>query len=130
MIDNAPSEQAIRAIGYQSNNEATVKISNASLSESTRTKYRIYIRQRKSFISISRDITIEHVLHFLSNLYEKGVSYRAIVSAKCALDARMTVASYQSLNDHRIVIKFISGVHNLKASVPKLSFVWDVSIIF
>ena len=29
------------------------------------------------------NITIKHVLNFLNNLYDKGVSYSAIVSAKC-----------------------------------------------
>ena len=43
-IGNASSEQAIRAIGYQSNSETTVKILNASLRESTRTEYSIHMR--------------------------------------------------------------------------------------
>ena len=54
---NASSEQANRAIGYQSNNGTTVKILNASLRESNRTKHSIYIRQRESFTGITRDIT-------------------------------------------------------------------------
>ena len=29
------------------------------------------------------NITIKHVLNFLNNLHDKGVSYSAIVSAKC-----------------------------------------------
>ena len=93
-ISNASSEQAVRAIGYQDNNETTVKILNTSLRESTRTKYSIYIRQWESFIGTTRDITIEDVLNFLSNLFDKGISYSAIVSAKCALATRMTVTLY------------------------------------
>ena len=132
-IHNASSEQAIRDIGYQGNNETIVKILNASLRESTRTKcsiYSTYIRQWESFIGTTRDIAIEHVLNFLSNLQDKGISYSAFVIAKCALGSRVTVAPYQSLNDHLLIIKFITGVHNLKPPAPKLSFIWDVSIIF
>ena len=113
-ISNASSEQAVRAIGYQDNNETTVKILNASLRESTRTKYSIYIRQWESFIGTTRDITIEDALNFLSNLFDKSISYSAIVSAKCALATRMTVTLYQSLNDHPLIIKFITGAYNVK----------------
>ena len=50
------SEQAIGAIGYQSNNETTVKILNASLRESTKTRQSIYIRYWKSFAVTTRDM--------------------------------------------------------------------------
>ena len=54
-------------------------------------------------------MTIEHVLNFLSNLYDKGISYSAIVSAKCALATRITVAPYQSLNDHPLIIEILKS---------------------
>ena len=66
----------------------------------------------------------------MSNLFDKGISYSAIVSAKCALATRMTVAPYQSLNDHPLIIKFIIGLNNFKPPAPKLNSLWDVSIIF
>ena len=109
-IDNGSSEEAIRAIRYQGNNETTVKILNTSLLESTRTKYSICIRQWESLIVTTRDITIERVLNFLSNLCQKGVSYIGIVNAKCILAIRITMAPYQSLTDHPLIIKFITGV--------------------
>ena len=42
----------------------------------------------------------------------------------------MTVAPYQSLNDHPLIIKFIIGLNNFKPPAPKLNSLWDVSIIF
>ena len=72
-IDNASSPQALRAIGYQGNNRTTLKILNTSFLESTRNKYNIS-RQWESFIGTTRDITIEHVLNFLGNLYDKSIS--------------------------------------------------------
>ena len=54
----------------------------------------------------------------------------AIVKAKCALSARMAVSPYQLLNDHLIIIKFITGVYNLKYLTQKLSLECDVNIIF
>ena len=122
-ISNASSEQTIRAVGYQGNNETTFKILNASLRESTRTKYSIYVRQWKLFIGAIRDINIEHILNLLNNLYDESISYSAIVTAKCALGNTMTVATYQSLNDHPLIIKFITGMYNFERPAPKLSFV-------
>ena len=43
-IRSSSSEQAVKVIGYKRNNETTVKISNASIRTSTRTKYSICIR--------------------------------------------------------------------------------------
>ena len=70
------------------------------------------------------------MLNFWSNLYDKGISYSANVSAKYALATRMTVAPYQSLNDHSLIVKLITGIYNLNPPALKLNFVWDVSIIF
>lgn len=55
-IDNASSDQPIRAIDYQVNNATTVKVINASIRKSSTTNYSIY-RQWGSIIVKIRDIT-------------------------------------------------------------------------
>lgn len=74
--------------------------------------------------------TIEQVLNFLSNLYDKSVSHSAIVSERRALPIRMTLASCELLNGYPPLMYFITRVYNLKSPAPNLSFKWDVSIIF
>ena len=48
----------------------------------------------RRILSLSCDMTLEHVLNFLGNLYNKGFSQSATVSAKYALATRMIVALY------------------------------------
>ena len=75
-------------------------------------------------------LTIEQVLNFLSNLYDKSVSHSAVVSERRALAIRMTLASCELLNGYPPLMYFITRVYNLKSPAPNLSFKWDVSIIF
>ena len=37
---------------------------------------------------------------------------------------------YNSLNKHPLINKYMTGVFNLRPPKPKLSFVWDVDILF
>ena len=66
-----------------------------------------------SFEGKTMDITTEHVLNFLSNLYDKSVSKAAIVIAKYVLATRMTMTLYRSLNDYRLIFKVFSRVFNI-----------------
>lgn len=90
----------------------------------------VYIRQSRSVIGTTREITIKYVLNFLSNLFNKSVSWNSIVFKKCALATKMTVELYQLLNNHLFIIIFITGVYSLKPPATKLSFVCEVSIIY
>ena len=54
----------------------------------------VYIRQSRSIIGTTREITIKYVLNFLSNLFNKSVSWNSIVFKKCALATKMTVELY------------------------------------
>ena len=114
--------------------DTTNSILVASLSESTRKKYNPYQQkwhiycQENNINPVTPNIT--NVLDFLSNLYDQGLSYSAINSAKSALSHIILIPPYTKLSDHPLISQYGKGVFNLKPPRPKLQFVWDVKIVF
>ena len=63
-------------------------------------------------------------------MFDKGHAYSTINSAKCTIATIVHIPPYSSLNKHPLINKYMTGVFNLRPPKPKLSFVWDVDILF
>ena len=108
-----------------------------SLSESTRKKYNPYQQkwhiycQENNINPVTPNIT--NVLDFLSNLYDQGLSYSAINSAKSAL-SHIILIPPRTQNYLTTFLCLMSQygkvVFNQRPPRPKLQFVWDVKIVF
>ena len=104
----------------------------SSLRESSKAKYNNYCIQFKKFCT-ANDITnieIADVINFLSHLYDKGLSYSVIKSAKAALNQIVFLPPYSSIGDHPLLIRFMKGVFNNRPPKRKFGYVWDVKILF
>ena len=73
--------------------------------------------------------TVEQFLNFFTELFNQGVSHSVLISAKGAV-AHVLRIKYQHISQHPSVIKYFKGSFNLRPPLPKLSFVWDVQIMF
>ena len=108
-------------------------IINASLRKSACQKYLSYQTRWKEYCAeknILYDIpTVEQFLNFFTELFNQGVSHSVLISAKTAV-AHVLRMKYQHIPQHPSVIKFFKGSFNLTHPLPKLSFVWDVQIMF
>ena len=106
----------------------------ASLRELTRKKYNSYQQKWHIYcqeININPATpNITNVLDFLSNLYDQGLTYIAINSAKSALSHISLIPPYPKLSDHLLISHYGKGVFNLKPHRPKLQFAWDAKIVF
>ena len=111
-------------------NNTTEKILEASFRWSPNSKYNNYIKQWTSYSINIGHIEVSHVLDFLSGMFDKGHAYSTINSAKCAIATIVHIPPYNSLNKHPLINKYITGVFNLRRPKPKLSFVWNVDILF
>ena len=111
-------------------NNTTEKILEASFRLSTHCKYNNYIKQWASYSKNIGHIEVHHVLHFLSEMVDKRHAHSSINSAKCAIATIAHIPFYNSLNKHPLINKYMTGVFNLRPPKPKLSFVWDVDILF
>ena len=70
------------------------------------------------------------MLDFLCPMFEKGHAYLTINSAKCVIATIMHIPHYDSLHKHPLISKYMTGIFNLRPPKPKLSFVWNVDILF
>ena len=68
--------------------ESSMFLIESSLREASKAKYKSYCKQFQDFcVSNSiADITIADIINFLAQLYDKGLSYSVIKSAKAALN--------------------------------------------
>ena len=131
-IDTAHNK--IQHYGGLNVSDTTNSILVASLRESTRKKYNPY-QQKWHIYCQENNINpatpnMTNVLDFLSNLYDQGLSYSAIYSAKSALSHIILMPPYAKLSDHPLMSQYWKDVYNLRPPRPKLQFVWDIKITF
>ena len=108
-------------------------IINASLRKSTCQKYLSYQTHWKEYCAEKNILydspTVKQFLYFFTELFNQGVSHSVLISAKSAV-AHVLRMKYKHIPQHPSVIKFFKGSFNLTPPLPKLSFVWDVKIMF
>ncbi|XP_060584890.1 uncharacterized protein LOC132740864 isoform X1 [Ruditapes philippinarum] len=111
--------------------EKSVEIIMASWRRSTKKQYSCYInkwvlfcRERQSNIF---QTSIDFVIEFLTELFNKGYSYETLNSARSALS--MLCESHEGYNvgSHPLVVRYMTGVYNLRPTRSKYTETWDVS---
>ena len=111
----------------------TQDIISASLRKSTCQKYLCYQTCWKEYCAEKNILydspTVEQFLSFFNELFNQGVSYSVLTSAKSAA-AHVLKMKCQHLSQHSSVIKYFKGSFNLRPSLTQISFVWDVQIMF
>ena len=74
--------------------------------------------------------TIENIIEFLTQLFNSGIGYSAISTAKSALSATISLPNCSSLGEHPLIRRFMRGIFNLRPSLPKYTHIWDVHQVF
>ena len=106
----------------------------AALRDSTRSKYSNYLKkfvvycEKHSINPTEANANI--VVNYLTNLVNVGHKYSTICAAKQGISSIVYLPPYTQLSDHPLISQFMKGVHNLRPPTPKLSYVWDVNVIF
>lgn len=60
-------------------------------------------------------------------LYNQGLSYSTINTARSALSSIITVDSGKHFGSHPLVLRFFKGIYELRKPQPKYNCIWDVS---
>ena len=66
------------------------------------------------------------VLQYLTRLYESGLGYNAINTARSALSAVVQTSENVSVGAHPKVVRFMKGVFELRTPQPRYQQTWDV----
>ena len=69
------------------------------------------------------------VLDFLTLLYQQGLTYSAINTARSALSSYITLENGACAGKHPLVSRLMKGIFQEKPPRPKYTEIWDVSIV-
>lgn len=69
------------------------------------------------------------VLDFLTLLYQQGLTYSAINTARSALSSYITLENGTSVGQHPLVLGLMKGIFQEEPLRPKYTEMWDVSIV-
>ena len=110
--------EAFKARGFQAK---TCELLCASWREGTQKQYDVYIKKWQQFC-VERQAnplhsTLEVILEFLTDLYDKGFSYSAINSARSALSSYVYLDNYQ-VGNHPLISRLVKGVYQLRTPIP------------
>ena len=75
--------------------------------------------------------TISVAVDFLTSLYDEGLSYSSIISARCALSAILEspASAYPTFGEHPDVKRFMKGIFQGRPTVPRYCKTWDVNLV-
>ena len=101
--------------------------------DSTQKKYRPYWRKWQKF-ACEQSIdpfcpSVNKVLDFLSGLYNQGLGYSGINTARCALSSLVTLENMgnMTIGKHPLVQRLVKGVFHETPSLPRYHNTWDTN---
>ena len=111
----------------------TQEIILASWRQSTKKQYRCYL-QKWILFTHTRSIDPLHpnlgeVLEFLTLLFDSGLKYSALNTARSALSSFVSLTSGKCLGEERLIRKFMKGVFNLRPALPRYQESWNVDTV-
>ena len=69
------------------------------------------------------------MLDFLTELYNTGLGYSAINTARSAISSILLSTGAVSFGSHPLVVRFLRGVYNSRPSLPRYTEIWDARIV-
>lgn len=73
--------------------------------------------------------SINNVLKFLFNLFENGLGYSALNTAKSAVSSFVYLITNVQIGKHVQVKQFMKGIFNKRPSLPKYNVTWNIEIV-
>ena len=100
---------------------------------STNKQYNSHLLRWKAFCD-QKQIPSENAwvlegLAFLTHLHNQNLGYSVINTARSALSSILTLQDHRTFWEHPLVTRFLKGIFELKPSLPRYSFVWDVGVV-
>ena len=113
--------------------ESACNLLMASWRPGTQKQYQVYIQKWSNFCAqrkiIHNQPTVEQALEFFTHLYEQGLTYSAINTARSALSSYIVLEDGTSLGQHRLVSRLLKGIFQSNPPSPRYSETWDVSVV-
>ena len=126
--------QSIREnLTYNGLSDQAAELVLASWRPATKKLYDVYINKWMTFAKDNNcsvfNPTIQDVVNFLADLFQKGAGYSVINSARCSLSAFLPYVDGKSVGSHSLVCRLLKGVFAKRPSLPKYTLTWDVGMV-
>ena len=72
---------------------------------------------------------IKQALDFLATLFESGIGYSSINTARSALFCLIEPIDNRAFGCHPTVTRFMKGIYQLRSPKPRYDHIWDVSVV-
>lgn len=113
--------------------EQAIDIVMSSWRESTKKQYKTYLARWHKF-STKRSCdplqpTVTDVIEFLTELFQSGIGYSCLNTARSALSAVIVFPDNTPAGSHPLVVRFMKGVFERRPSLPKYKSTWDVNVV-
>ena len=124
--------QQLEDLGFTSRSIAVIV---ASWRDGTTSQYQTYLQKGLEFCKQKHcDVLsppIPLTLDFLSKLYERGLSYSAINTARSMLSSvlQLNINSSIPFGQLPIVRRFMKGMFEVRPELPRCKSIWDLNII-
>ena len=89
-------------------------------------KWQIYCRDKK--INVFKP-GLEKAIEFLVMLFNSGIGYSAINTARSALSTIISLENGLKFGEHPLVIRYMKGIFEIQPALPKYSEIWDVTVV-
>ena len=132
-IDYAGMSLVWQSIQDRGISEAAAKLIMASWRDRIKKQYSTYITKWQKFCNQKQISHIQpsvvSVLDFLTLLYQQGLTYSAINTARSALSSYITLENGTCVGKHPLVSRLMKSIFQEKPPRPKYTEIWDVSIV-
>lgn len=113
--------------------ESATSLILQSWRKGTKQQYKPFIAKWEQYCS-QRQInpfsaTIEHGINFLAELFQTGIGYSALNTARCALSTVCFTSEHYTFGQHPLVCRFIKGIFECRPSLPRYQETWDVTVV-
>ena len=68
-------------------------------------------------------------MNFLAELFQSGLGYSAISTARSALSSILILLDNTTFGSHPLVSRLLKGVFELRPALPKYQNIWDISVV-
>ena len=104
----------------------------SSWRDSTKLQYESYIKKWEKFTA-EREIdfatpSVRDIIEFLTDIFNTGVGYSAINTARSALSTFISIQGFTAGN-HPLVKRFAKGAFNLRPALPRNLVTWDTNLV-
>lgn len=113
--------------------ESATSLILQSWRKGTKQQYKPFITKWEQYCSQRKinpfSATIEHGINFLAELYQTGIGYSALNTARCTLSTVCFTSEHYTFGQHPLDCRFIKGIFECRPSLPRYQETWDVTVV-